>query len=196
MLTLTDSIPDDPNDRPFPIQRVSGSRPLQCVVTIPKPLGCSTHYFGGRTVPCTEPDCLACRSGVSRRFHLYLTCYDHRTQLHFLLELTAAAAEKILVYGREHGTTRGCGLKCTRIPATANGRIHVQTTPTDPTRYPIPEPPSLPAILGRMWNIPLPMIQTPDTLKVIPDLEVSNEKKLRHANRILQHVEGNGEHNR
>jgi len=194
MLDLSHEPPPDSTDRPFPIQRVLASRPLQSIVTSKKPLGCSTHWWGSRTVPCTRPDCAACAAGSYFRWHMYLTCFDHKSQLHFLLELTAAASAPITEYGRVHGTTRGCGIRCSRIPAVANGRIHIQTTPTDPTRYPIPEEPDLAKLLSRLWNIPLNEIRTPDTKKIIPEVEVTPESKLRHANRLRQSVSNNGGH--
>jgi hypothetical protein len=90
--------------------------------------------------------------------------------LHFLLELTASAEEYILRYAREHGTTRGCGIACTRIPATPNGRIHIQTTPTDSQKYPLPPEPDLPAILARLWNIPTDEITTDQKTFLVPSI--------------------------
>jgi hypothetical protein len=192
MLNLSHEPPPDSNDRPFPIQRVLPGRALQAVITTVKPLGCLTHWWGSRTVPCTEPACPACNAGSYFRWHMYLSCFDHKTQLHFLLELTASASAPITEYGRVHGTTRGCGIKCYRIPDVPNGRIHIQTTPTDPTRYPIPQQPDLAKLLSRLWNIPLDEIQTPDSKVIIPEIVVTPEQKLRHANRLRQSVENNG----
>jgi len=192
MLTLSDSIPCDPNDRPFPIVRVSTNKPLLAVITTSKPLGTRTHYWGQRTVPCTPPECGACDAGVAFRWHCYATCFDHRTQLHFLLELTAAASESIIQYGRDHGTTRGCGIKCSRIPAVSNGRIHIQTTPTDPNKYPIPSEPDLAVLLSRLWNIPLSEIQTPNRTVIIPEISVNRIEEKIQREKKREHARGNG----
>jgi hypothetical protein len=143
-------------------------------------------------VPCTPPTCPACDAGVSRRWHAYVTCYDHRTQLHFLLELTAAASEPLFAYVRDHGTTRQCGIKASRIPATINGRIHLQTQLLDPTRYQIPAAPRIDAILSRLWNIPLSEITTPDTLIAIPAITIATADRRHVIAAALPHQEGNG----
>lgn len=174
MLYLSDQVPAFSNDRPFPIVRVPATKPLVAIATTAKPLGTPTHFWGGRTLPCTRPNCEPCANGVAYRFHLYTCCYDHRTQLHFLLELTGAAAEPLLKYGREHGTCRGCGIHATRIPATINGRIHIKTTPTDPNRYPIPSEADLATLLSRLWNIPLTEISIGNQKTILPEILVTN----------------------
>jgi hypothetical protein len=192
MLNLSYECPENFEGQTFTIMRVPAGKSLQGIITCSKPLGTPTHFWGGRTIPCTPPSCEACKAGSFSRYHFYTTVYDHRSQLHFLLELTAAAAEPIIQYGRDRGTTLGCGIRCNRIPEVSNGRIHIQTTMTDPQKYPIPEEPNLPAILSRLWNIPLEEIKTPDTKKIIPAIELTPESKLRHANRLRQSVSNNG----
>jgi hypothetical protein len=109
-----------------------------------------------------------------------------------MLELTAAASDSIIQYGRDHGTTRGCGIKCTRIPSVANGRIHIQTTPTDPNKYPIPNEPDLSVLLSRLWNIPLSEIQTPDRKVILPEISVNRIEEKIVSSRKREIARGNG----
>jgi hypothetical protein len=159
MLYLSPDQPTDPIERPYPIQRVPATGSLAAAITSKQPFGCFTHFWGGRTIPCTAEACDACKAAAPSRWHCYMTAYSHPNQLHFLLELTAAAAEKIYQFTREHGTCRGCHFKANRQPQTPNGRIYLQTQMLDMDKYRLPEEPDLKLILSRLWNIPLDEIE-------------------------------------
>ena len=192
MLELSYEVPEDDESRPFPVKRVPAEKPLQGVITSDRPLGTQTHWWGGRTVPCTGAECLACTQGVPKRWHCYAGVWDDKIQLHFLLELTAAGGDTLLKYASEHGSTRGCVIRATRIPAIANGRVHLQTRPIDLSRYNIPLAPNLAAILARLWNIPLSEVLLPGHKEIIQPIEITTEQKLRNANRLRQAIGGNG----
>jgi hypothetical protein len=185
MLHLSTTAPTDPQSQPFPIIRVGATRPLVVIITCENTLGCYTHFWGGRTVPCTDPTCDACNAGCPRRWHIYLTVYSEPEQLHSLLELTAAAGENIYRYATEHGTVRACCIEATRRPKTSNGRIIIRTKMTDPARNPIPAAPDVPYLLSRLWNIPLTDITASTNGHAKTILETRATTELEELNRRI-----------
>lgn len=63
MPTFSSDVPIDPRGPAFPIVRTPISRPLTAIVTSPNLVGCYTHYFKGRTIPCEGSGCRLCMEG-------------------------------------------------------------------------------------------------------------------------------------
>lgn len=63
MPTFSDNVPDDPRGPSFPIVRTPLGRPLVAIVTSPNLVGCYTHFFHGRTIPCEGSGCRLCLQG-------------------------------------------------------------------------------------------------------------------------------------
>jgi len=63
MPTFTHDVPADPRGPSFPIVRTPLGRPLIAIVTSPDLVGCYTHYYKGRTIPCEGSGCNLCLDG-------------------------------------------------------------------------------------------------------------------------------------
>lgn len=154
------NIPDDPRGPALPIRRAPAYGKLIAIVTSPDLLGCYTHYWRGRTMPCEAPDCEACRNGMPYRWHAYFAAEDLKTCLHFLFEVTALAAEPFVDYRSAHGTLRGCLFESCRWQNRPNGRILIRTKPADLKERRIARAPDLEKCLSILWHLPTAQFDT------------------------------------
>jgi hypothetical protein len=141
------------------LRRVKPGKTLVTAITSEDLIGCKTHFWGGRTVPCETPNCKACAEGVPWRWHAYIACYDPGPNEHWLLELTAPAAQKLLEYRSIYGTLRGCKLRAHRANFARNSRLLLETSPLDLTKITLPAAPHLERCMAIIWNLPLPAIR-------------------------------------
>ncbi|MBA7692656.1 hypothetical protein ES703_101223 [subsurface metagenome] len=155
MPTFTRSVPKDPRGPAFQIFRTPTSREMVAIITSPDLVGCFTHFWKGRTVPCDAPDCEACRDSIPYRWHAYQSAYNPNNGVHFLFECTAQAAEHFTDYRDNHDTIRGCLFRARRMNAKANGRIIIVCKPADLTSIKLPQPPDLIKCLAILWDFPV-----------------------------------------
>lgn len=174
MPRFTNAPPVDGRGQSLPLRRCPSRGALTAVVTSDDLVGCPTHFFGGRTVPCETEQCVPCQEGISWRWHGYVSAYLLKAKLHFLFEMTARCAEVLIQYRRANGTLRGCYFEATRPSGTQNGRVYLQTKPLDLEGVPVPDPPDLPKLLSMIWNLPSPTVQLDGTLKKHPHLRVDS----------------------
>ena len=172
MLNLSHEPPENPNGQPLPIRRTPAKGSLTATVTADKLLGTNTHFWGGRTTPCTQPTCEACDAGTPWRWHAYVSAIEFLTSTHFLFECTAAAAHEFVNFAHERGTLRGCTFRATRCNTRINARVIIEThlytgKPTD-----LPPEPNLVLALARLWNIPANQITTPEAKEIQKTISV------------------------
>lgn len=150
----TNDPPKEPRGPGLPLRRCPPAQKLEAIVTSDNLIGCPTHYFRSRTIPCEKPNCEPCDQGFSWRWHGYLTAVDTGTSEHFIFEMTAAAAEAFTAHRDRYDTLRGCHFRAHRPSRTANGRVIIQTKPGDLQKTTLPDPPNVTAALTHIWNIP------------------------------------------
>jgi hypothetical protein len=116
-------------------------------------LGCYTHYWGGRTVPCQTEHCEACNNGAPARWHAYFAAHCPNTTHIALLEITAAAAETLYLYTHTNGTLRGAQITLRRRGEKKNGQVIATAIPGGMQASHIPEAPSIIKILAQLWHV-------------------------------------------
>lgn len=177
--------PRDPRGHALPLVRTPSGRGLAAIVTTEDLVGCPTHYFGGRTVPCEAADCKPCGEGHPWRWHGWLGAWspsDHRA---FVFEMTARVADIFVAYRDMYGTLRGCSFRAQRRSPSPNARVYVECQPADLERIRLPDPPDLIKCLSIIWNIRTPDLDVAGALKSIPRIVVD-----RSGNGELVHPEG------
>ena len=147
-------VPEQPRGQALPIRRTPAARPIEAIVTSPDLIGCYTHFFKGSTTPCAGSECEACQNGTSYRWHAYMTALDVFTNLHFIFECTALAAEFFTTYRDKQATLRGCHFKAKRWNNRPNGRILIQVKPADLGERQLPQPPDLKKCMAILWSLP------------------------------------------
>ncbi len=159
MPTFSNKPPQDPRGPSYQIVRTPTGKPLTGIVTSEDIVGCYTHFYKRRTMPCERDNCEACHNGIPFRWHAYLSAYLAKTHLHCLFECTAQAAERFVEYRESHGTTRGCLFTASRMNYAPNARIIITTKPADLTDLHLPNQPNIPNVLAILWNLPLPEVK-------------------------------------
>ena len=124
---------------------------LTGIVTCDQMIGCDTHYYEGRTIPCESPSCQACEAGIGTRWHGYLSIWSPKTTHHAILELTADASEEVYRYYELAGTLRGCMLSSRRKNAKNNSPIEITTKPANLAGLALPPPPNLADAMCLIW---------------------------------------------
>lgn len=159
MLTFSHDLPNDPRGPSLDLKRCPVGRAMTAIVTSVDLVGCPTHFYGGRTVPCTGDDCPAHKDGVPWRWHTYLSAYAVNAKVHFLFESTRRASESFIQYREAYGSLRGCQFRAWRATMTPNSRVYVETKPADLEQLQLPQPPNLLQVLSIIWNVPLTDMQ-------------------------------------
>jgi len=140
-------------EQTMPIVRTPSRGNVAAIITCKNVVGCNTHWYGGRTVPCEIPMCDACAEGVAWRWHGYVSAVDLKTDSHFLFEFTAAAHDAFALYLTRHPELRGCHFKTSRMGGRANGRVQIRTKLHELPIENLVEPPDIMMILCRIWNV-------------------------------------------
>jgi len=156
----SNEVPNEAGGTALPIRRTPPHSAMIAVVTSTDLTGTMTHYWKSRTMPHEKMDCEPCRNGIPKRWHSYLSAWEAKSQMHFLFELTAQAAQHFVTYRKAHGTLRGCLFRATRWRNIPNGRVLIECKPTDIVTHPIPEAPDLVAVLSVLWNLPKSQVES------------------------------------
>lgn len=151
--------PEDLRGHALQLMRCPQMKPIKAVVTCDQLIGCKTHFFGGRTVPCEQESCPACHEGLPWRWHSYLSAYQEATKFHFLFESTARATEPFILYRKAHLSLRGCEFRAHRANSRHNARVIIETKPVDLEAFYLPPPPDLLKCLSIIWNLPEPSVK-------------------------------------
>jgi hypothetical protein len=165
-------VPDSATKYGFDLRRTPPDRPLVAIIISPDLLGCFTHYWGGRTIPCEAlaPDedpagigheCPACAEQMPGRWHAYTACYDPRTHETFIFETTGKAAQALETYRDSFGTLRGCLFQATRPKRRKNAKVEIATKTADLTNITLPNTIDIIRAMSVIWQIPTTAITTP-----------------------------------
>jgi len=166
------NLPDEAQNQSLPIHRTPATKTLTAIITSEDLLATFTHYYRGRTTPCEKPDCEPCRNGMPYRYHAYVSAWSPRSQLHFIFECTAQAAENLVAHRDKYKTLRGCQIEAYRWGKKQNGRVVLHTTPSGVAPSDLPLPPDLVKCLSVLWNIPLPQLDPTAVRKRSPAIVV------------------------
>jgi hypothetical protein len=191
MPNWTSQIPDPGTKYGFDLRRTPPDHPLVAIVITPDMIGCHTHYWGGRTIPCEDIQCPACAENMPSRWHAYLGCWDPKTRDTFLFECTAKAAQAFELYRESFGTLRGCLFSAARPKRRKNARVEILTKPADLTHVNLPPAIDVTRAMTVIWQLPANACTTPTAEHSTPtvhtdpailnrtrsDLEPSNGKK-------------------
>lgn len=192
MLTFQNEPPDDPRGVSLPLKRCPTVKQVMGIITCDQMLCCPTHYYGGRTIPCTGEDCPAHKDGVPWRWHSYVSAWVPYQKLHILFESTAKASEPFKLYRLAHGTLRGCQYVAKRCTSAANSRVIIETKPADIEQLTLPNEPNVLQALSIIWNIPLSEMEVSGTTKDVARIRLADQAQSvanKINNRLTQYSE-------
>jgi hypothetical protein len=147
--------PPPDSDRPgFPLTRTPAAHAFLGIITSDDLVGCPTHFYRNRTMPCDGEGCEPCHKGYTWRWHGYFSCVDQSNHEHVIFEVTATASDPLREYRKLNDTLRGCLFKAARRGHKYNGRVIIICKPADLAGVLLPAAPNIPKILCHIWNIP------------------------------------------
>lgn len=158
----------------FTLRRTPSDHPLDAIVTSEDMVGCYTHFWGHRTVPCETPDCPACAAGMPFRWHCYMAAIDPKTREHFLFECTASAAKYFEQHRAAHGTLRGCFFRAMRPKRGRNSKVEILTKPADLTKIQLPPAPNVIQAMCVIWQIPTSATSSTEGRNYTPVVDVAD----------------------
>jgi len=133
--------------------RVGTAKHFEAIITSDHMIGCLTHFYKRRTIPCTAPDCQADCDGVPARWHGYLSVLCTRTRTHYVLELTALAAVPVAEFDDAKGSLRGAMLDATRLGNKPNGPVSCVISPSSADLRTLPRAVHLERFLATIWHL-------------------------------------------
>lgn len=172
MPTYTNAPPPDPRGNSFTLIRTPANGILSALITCSDMVGCPTHWYGGRTVPCESDNCVPCSEGIPWRWHAYVSAVLSKTHRHVLIEFTAQAAEHLVIFRNAQTTLRGCHINARRAHNRHNGRVIITCKPTDLTDMRLPKEPNLIAALSIIWNLSPLAVESTRKEKDMPKLNI------------------------
>lgn len=97
-------------------------------------MGFTTHYFNGRTFPCTTParGCLCCQTPLTSRWLGVIACQPHLSRAPFLLGLTRGAYAACPELSQWQHALRGVQLAVKRDGPSKNSPLSVRVTSAVP----------------------------------------------------------------
>lgn len=146
--------PDD-NDghSKYRIIRTPAAGALNLRVLSHRMVGARTHYWGGRTTPCSTENCKPCSENHASRWHGWLICQDTKTSEQVIVEFPPAVGTSFLRCFSQLRTLRGVRFKLFRVGGKPNGKVVIQFGGIDENKEHLPNVPDLEPILCRLWGV-------------------------------------------
>jgi hypothetical protein len=132
--------------------RTPATGTLRAVILSDDLIGTPTHYDGTRTRPCEKMKCELCTKGLPWRWHGYIAVWIVGTQERAILELTAAASQRIVDHRKITGSLRGLDISCTRPKGKANSRVAVALGAVQRPSRTLPPCPDVKAVMSYIWG--------------------------------------------
>lgn len=149
--------PPQQQPRPaLPITRTPTTGNLRGIITCHRPTSCYIHWAGGKSKPCTAPDCALCRARIGRRWRVYISIYLPQSRRHLILELPERPGRQLMTVPPERPSLRHTIIAAYRIGRRANGPVNVLLEAGDPEKYTIPGPPDIEECLRTLWRLDQP----------------------------------------
>ena len=189
MPTFTNSLPPKTENRGYDLRRTPPDKPIKGIITSNDIIGCYTHWWGGRTVPCEDENCEACKANTPSRWHCYLSILEAGSRDHFIFECTGKAALPLIEWRNSHGTIRGTHLTASRPKRRRNARVEIILRPFDISGIIVPEAPDLARAMAVIWQIPGDAVKVEKAVRQTP--LVSTDATALNAQRFNP-ADGNG----
>lgn len=139
----------------YPVLSPQGQRPLRAIILASPLIGCYTHWWTDRTVPCLGPSdqwpCPGCQRHLERRWKGYLACYEPGLSRSILMEVTANSARLRPELLDPAQNLRGSILELHRLPGRKNAPVEAKLL-IGTHRGTLPAPFDVKAALLRLWG--------------------------------------------
>lgn len=185
------TIPAEDKKSGYRLERTPPDGTFTGIVTCTELVGCYTHYWGGRTMPCERPDCPACNSNSPTRWHAFLSSWNPSTHDHVIFQCTAKAAAAFEEYQASHGTLLGCAFRAHRPKRRRNAQVVIDCRPADLTKLRLPQAPNIMQAMAVIWQIPGAALVADEAARGAPLIKALSH---RMGEAFDNPADGNGRH--
>lgn len=182
MPKFSNCLPDKTQTQGYDLRRTPPDKPLKGIITCYDLIGCYTHWWGGRTVPCENETCEACKANTPARWHCYLSILEAGSRDHFIFECTGKAAAAFMEWKESDQKLRGAMMYAHRPKRRRNSRVEIILKPFDISGVILPEPPDLERAMSVIWQIPADAVKVEGAIQQIP--QVKTDPKILNAQRF------------
>lgn len=147
-------LPSNPDKRSrvrYDLVRPPAGRSLIGTILSVRLLGLDLHYWGGRTVPHTEPACRACDAKNRRDWHNFFFLWDRTTGIIRIVQITDGPVAQFDEFQANHGSLRGASCKLFRHGKKDNSPQGAVLVPGTVSADELPPCPDLATQLDRIW---------------------------------------------
>jgi len=173
MPVFSNDLPAKTENRGYDLRRTPPDAPLKGLITSDDLIGCYTHWWGGRTVPCEDENCEACNANTPARWHCYLSVLESKSFDHFIFECTGKAALPLIDWRQNNGTLKGALMTAFRPKRRRNARVEIILKPYDISQLKFPQAPDLIRAMSVIWQLPGTALATPNYEMSTPKIHVN-----------------------
>lgn len=149
-----DDRPDTPRLRnKCQLVRTPRGGKIQAVIISTAAQAVWTHYYGGRTQPCSGADCEMCEAQGTRRRHVYVAIWNPDTAKTVMLEVTDTAGVELLLWKQEGRPLRGRMIRTVRLNSRVNAPVEVTIGDDVSAKYQLPPEPEIRDSLRIIWHL-------------------------------------------
>jgi len=132
--------------------RIRPGKPASGIITSLNLIGCYVHYWRGRTTPCQESKCPACKENQAARWYGWFSLWSPKTHEHVIAEITSACVDAFAAYALTHGQLRGAKVTLARATAKQNARLIAILEESAISPDILPPPLDVQTTLEKMWE--------------------------------------------
>lgn len=137
----------------LPVTTLGRKQRGRCVITSDDFYEVDVHWIGGRTLPCLDKECAACKAQRPRKYEAYLGIVWSTSRKHEILRLTKGAMFQLKSQLSCSDSPRGHVLSVERKGDRPNGRVVILVEPLQVEVQKLPASPDLEAHLARIWRV-------------------------------------------
>jgi len=152
-ITWTDRPSREDGQGNYRLLRVGRSGTVRGIIISHNLVGTGLHYWKGKSTPCNQSTCEACKEGHTARWYGYIALWSAKTDSIGICEITDGCADDVDRYRARHSTIRGAELLLTRQGQRPNGRILANLTPGSIADERLPSAPDVIKILMKIWGM-------------------------------------------
>lgn len=138
------------------IVRVAPGKGLSFVAVSDEHEGVVTHWIGGKSVRCSEEECICQTSPIEGRWRGYIAGVRHGASKLYLFEFTTSCAPDFKDFLRIHHTLRGTTVSLKRTSSKRNAKMRCAFSDAQVREADLPDPPDLVDLLARIYQTRIP----------------------------------------
>lgn len=138
---------------PWTIVRAKPDKPTWLVSISHDIFGVRTHFYKGRTMPCTFTGCPACERKMTSRWSGYILAMAVKDGSQVVFEFPPPAAIQLDRAFKEYQSLRGLKLNVTRTENRSNAKVTIEVRGVSDQAHKLPPDEEVWPIIAHIWGL-------------------------------------------